>query len=66
MERKLCPSKSQMLYMHMETLNTLELDECLSGENDCGQLCIDTVDSYKCGCKQGWELADDGKTCEGK
>ena len=26
---------------------------------------MDTPDGFKCGCKAGWQLAKDGKSCEG-
>ena len=31
--------------------------------DDCDQLCVDTVDSYFCGCRDGYQLAEDGLTC---
>lgn len=42
-----------------------EIDECSNGRNGgCEQRCINTLGSYKCDCNPGYELNDDGRTCE--
>ena len=41
-----------------------DVDECL--ENPCGQLCTNTDGSFDCSCMSGYEILDDGHTCEGK
>lgn len=31
----------------------------------CSQSCNNTIGSFSCGCRLGYELTNDGKTCEG-
>uniref|UniRef100_M3ZL50 Matrilin-1 n=1 Tax=Xiphophorus maculatus TaxID=8083 RepID=M3ZL50_XIPMA len=38
-------------------------DLCATGDHDCQQVCISTPGSYKCACKDGFTLMDDGRTC---
>uniref|UniRef100_A0A3Q3M771 Matrilin-1 n=1 Tax=Mastacembelus armatus TaxID=205130 RepID=A0A3Q3M771_9TELE len=38
-------------------------DLCASGDHDCQQVCISTPGSYKCACKPGFTLMDNGRTC---
>ena len=43
------------------------VDECLDGENGgCGQICVNTEDSFYCKCQTGYLLDLDGKTCLGQ
>lgn len=42
-----------------------EYDECAVIEHGCEQECINTIGSFECGCKIGYELHSDGKKCEG-
>ncbi|XP_049805419.1 tolloid-like protein 1 isoform X2 [Schistocerca nitens] len=41
-----------------------ELDECALQDHGCEHNCINTLGSYECGCKIGYELHSDGKHCE--
>jgi tolkin protein len=41
-----------------------ELDECARGLDDCEHMCKNTIGSYTCGCKFGFELHSNGKECE--
>ncbi|XP_030597162.1 cartilage matrix protein isoform X1 [Archocentrus centrarchus] len=38
-------------------------DLCATGDHDCEQVCISTPGSYKCACKDGFTLLDDGRSC---
>ncbi|KFU87750.1 Cartilage matrix protein, partial [Chaetura pelagica] len=38
-------------------------DLCATGDHDCEQICTSTPGAYKCACKEGFTLNDDGKTC---
>ena len=31
----------------------------------CSDFCVNTMGSYRCECRKGYELARDGKTCRG-
>ena len=57
-------------FIHVSTLQLhsyyVIVDECEKGENDCEQLCIDTVESYTCACNDGYVLHSDDVTCIGK
>ncbi|XP_064203249.1 cartilage matrix protein [Anguilla rostrata] len=38
-------------------------DLCASGDHDCKQVCISKPGSYKCACKKGFTLMEDGRSC---
>lgn len=40
-----------------------DVDECLN--TPCGQLCRNTEGSFECSCMSGYELQEDGHSCEG-
>nr|CAI5851425.1 unnamed protein product [Callosobruchus analis] len=41
-----------------------EYDECSKIDHGCEQQCINTLGSYTCSCRIGYELHSDGKHCE--
>ncbi|XP_072401831.1 protein tolkin-like [Diabrotica undecimpunctata] len=41
-----------------------EYDECSRIDHGCAQQCVNTLGSYICTCKIGYELHSDGKNCE--
>uniref|UniRef100_A0A3B3ZR90 VWFA domain-containing protein n=1 Tax=Periophthalmus magnuspinnatus TaxID=409849 RepID=A0A3B3ZR90_9GOBI len=41
-------------------------DQCATGDHDCEQVCISTPGSFKCACKEGFTLMDDGRSCSGE
>lgn len=43
--------------------NCVDIDECAEGNTGC-EHCQNAVGSYQCVCPEGFELADDGKTCK--
>ena len=40
-------------------------DECLLNADNCAHVCINTLGSYSCACRQGYSLAQDGQLCMG-
>ncbi|XP_005933024.1 cartilage matrix protein-like isoform X1 [Haplochromis burtoni] len=38
-------------------------DLCATGDHDCEQVCISTPGSYKCACREGFTLMDNGRSC---
>ncbi|XP_036372063.1 cartilage matrix protein [Megalops cyprinoides] len=38
-------------------------DLCATGDHDCEQVCVSTPGSYKCACKDGFTLMEDGRSC---
>ena len=45
----------------------LDIDECRQGGRQvCHQQCHNTHGSYRCSCRPGYELGEDGSTCTGK
>ena len=42
-----------------------DINEC-EGVNECEQMCINTDGSHECSCRQGFELAADARSCNGK
>ncbi|KAK3090758.1 hypothetical protein FSP39_014380 [Pinctada imbricata] len=41
-----------------------EYDECATDRHGCDHICVNTLGSFKCECKIGYELHSDGKKCE--
>ena len=41
-----------------------DVDECQEKTTDCEHLCINTQGSYHCGCRDGFSLRPDNRTCE--
>lgn len=46
--------------------NVADIDECAENTDGCAQLCTNTVGSFTCGCRTGYDLSSDGRTCQGK
>ena len=44
----------------------LDIDECLLGYDDCAEGCINTPGNYNCTCDEGYVVAADGHTCDGR
>ena len=42
-----------------------EVNECLTRNGGCQDLCTNVPGSYECNCSKGYKLADNGLTCEG-
>ena len=47
-------------------LVVLDIDECETKNGGCTQTCNNTIGSYRCFCWDGYELANDSHTCDGK
>ena len=43
----------------------LDINECLR-KNDCEHICFNLAGSYACGCRHGYTIRKDGRTCQGK
>ena len=43
-----------------------DVNECGTGNGGCGQICTNSVGSFQCSCNQGFQLASDGFSCNGK
>ncbi|XP_046557391.1 LOW QUALITY PROTEIN: bone morphogenetic protein 1-like [Haliotis rubra] len=41
-----------------------EYDECATDVHGCDHICVNTLGSFKCKCRIGYELHSDGKRCE--
>ncbi|WAQ95864.1 TLL1-like protein [Mya arenaria] len=55
-------SKTNKLYVNHFMFS--EYDECATGKHGCDHECVNTLGSFKCECKIGYELHSDGKKCE--
>ncbi|GFU71077.1 hypothetical protein TNCV_1216021 [Trichonephila clavipes] len=44
----------------------LYIDECAKRKDNCDHDCINTPGSFRCACKDGYVLQEDGKACESK
>ena len=44
----------------------IDIDECAESRDNCAQICTDTDGSYTCSCEAGYDLASDGRGCNGE
>jgi len=42
-----------------------DIDECLTNNGECDQVCINIEGSYRCTCHQGYSYNDDSGNCVG-
>ena len=42
-----------------------DVNECHDNNGGCEQICCNTIGSFQCKCRHGFELSSDGKTCTG-
>ena len=47
------------------TASCLDIGECLIGTHNCSQVCVELDGGFECDCFDGYELNDDGVTCDG-
>lgn len=53
------------MYVIMIVCTCVDLDECVEGQHQCQQRCINTFGSYKCSCDDGYQPAHDQTSCTG-
>ncbi|KAM9324242.1 epidermal growth factor-like protein 7 [Gastrophryne carolinensis] len=41
-----------------------DMDECSLGNHNCSQTCVNTAGSFHCKCREGFSLAQDGRSCD--
>ena len=46
-------------------LSSLDINECNTNNGGCGQDCINTVGSYQCQCREGFQFTSNGRSCTG-
>ena len=44
----------------------IDIDECLSNNGGCNQICVNTLGSYKCRCRAGFKMSVDNHNCTGR
>lgn len=42
-----------------------DIDECLQNNGGCDHTCTNTFGSFECSCDQGYDLDENGLTCQG-
>ena len=42
------------------------VNQCEEGTHDCEQICLDNGATFTCACNSGYDLARDGRSCEGE
>ena len=57
-----CPCPSG--YVEFDS-KCVDIDECTNTYHDCHHHCINMPGSYMCSCNEGFELAEDERSCEG-
>lgn len=43
-----------------------DINECLANNGGCDHSCRNTVGSFECGCRKGYKLLTDERTCQGE
>lgn len=43
-----------------------DINECLANNGGCDHFCRNTVGSFECGCRKGYKLLTDERTCQGE
>ena len=46
-------------------ITTIDIDECITNNGGCEQMCTNTIGSFNCSCTDGYNLKS-GKVCAGK
>lgn len=64
--RRECLSLHIQISLTTTTTFSSEYDECATNDHGCDHECVNTLGSFKCECRIGYELHSDGKKCEGK
>ncbi|KAG9276298.1 complement C1s subcomponent-like isoform X3, partial [Astyanax mexicanus] len=65
---QLVPCSKCVVFMYFCVFS--DVDECsspVSSEDSgplCSQICLNTLGSYQCACHHGYQLRDDGRTCD--
>ena len=44
----------------------LDIRNCLIGDHNCSQICVELEGSFGCSCFSGYELQEDKANCAGK
>ena len=52
--------------MHFSFLFHADIDECATNNGGCEQTCINTIGSFYCSCRTGYQLDGDGFNCTGE
>ena len=45
--------------------SALDVNECLTNNGGCAQICSNTNGSFRCSCNPGYSLGADARSCEG-
>ena len=53
-----------MIYM-MACYLVVDIDECMSNNDSCEQICVNNIGSYSCDCYEGYDVDVDGRSCSG-
>ncbi|PVD37829.1 hypothetical protein C0Q70_00431 [Pomacea canaliculata] len=56
--------KSSGNKLYVKFVSDGSFDECTVSNHGCDHICVNTLGSYKCECRIGYELHSDGKRCE--
>ena len=43
-----------------------DYNECVVSNGGCEQLCFNLIPGHQCGCHDGFELHENGQTCNGR
>lgn len=52
-----------LYYLAFPFPSLLDVDECQDNNGGCQQICVNTMGSYECQCKEGFFLSDNQHTC---
>ena len=53
-----------MIYI-MTCYLVVDINECMSNNGGCEQICVNNIGSYSCDCHEGYDVDVDGLNCSG-
>ena len=56
----------QVEWNYLHGCSASDVNECLTNNGGCAQICNNTVGSFMCSCNPGYSLGADGISCVGK
>ena len=57
---------NKMMYFKEQFQFCVDTNECETGQMNCSYECVNTIGSAYCACPEGYQIAEDGFSCEGK
>ena len=64
--QRTCTGRNKTKLMYVFIYSFIDTNECLLNNGGCTQWCTNTIGSYHCDCRSGYQLNSDGISCNGQ